>query len=274
NEKRIRALFQPGLCRPRRPGPGHPATGRPPRAQVALAEAQTRRDQTNMRYSVIVSPVSGVVVSRNVDIGQTVAASFQTPTLFTIAQDLKRMQIDTAVAEADVGGVRVNQAVSFSVDAFPERNFRGVVRQIRLNSQVQQNVVTYDVVIDVDNQDEALLPGMTAFVNIVVAEKRNVLRLPQAALRYKPAGEAPAGGRKEGGGKKPQGGEKTVYRLQDGQPTAVPVRLGIGDGKFVELTEGSLQEGDNLVAEELQPRKPGDAPAAGGSRAEPAARSA
>lgn len=233
-------------------------------AQVALAEAQMRRDQTNMRFSVIVSPVSGVVVSRNVDMGQTVAASFQTPTLFTIAQDLKRMQIDTAVAEADVGGVRVGQNVHFSVDAFPERNFQGVVRQIRLNSQVQQNVVTYDVVIDVDNADEALLPGMTAFVNIAVAERHNVLRVPLAALRYKPADDYPTRPRKTA---EIKAGEKTIYRMEQDRASPVTVRIGIADGKFAEILDAPLQEGENLIAEDLQSRKRDIAPGSSGSGA-------
>ena len=157
------------------------------RSQVASAIGQLKRDQANKGYTIIKSPVSGVVVSRNVDIGQTVAASFQTPTLFTIAQDLKRMQIDTSVAEADVGGIRVNQTVNFTVDAFPDRVFQGKVFRIRLDSKVLQNVVTYDVVISVNNPEEILLPGMTAFVNIVIDEKNDILKLPLAALKFRPA---------------------------------------------------------------------------------------
>lgn len=225
------------------------------KAQVAAAKAQVYRDETNLRYSVIVSPVSGVVVSRNVDVGQTVAASFQTPTLFIIAQDLKKMQIDTTVAEADVGKTKVGQSVHFAVDAFPGRDFVGIVRQVRLNSQVLQNVVTYNVVIDVDNPEEILMPGMTAFVSIVVDERKNVLKLPLAALRYEPEEGAKAHKPKE---KK----EKAVYRLQDGIPAAVPVRIGISDGKFAELVEGDLKEGDALVTEDL--RKQGGQARGGG----------
>jgi HlyD family secretion protein len=234
------------------------------RAQVAAATAQVKRDETNLRYSVIVSPVSGIVVSRNVDVGQTVAASFQTPTLFAIAQDLKRMQIDTTVAEADVGGVKVGQTANFTVDAFPGREFHGKVRQIRLNSQVLQNVVTYNVVIDVANPEEILLPGMTAFVNIVVAERADVLRIPAAALRFRPAGE--------GQSHKPAGpGEKTVYRLEQGRAVPVPVKTGIGDSKFTEVLAGDLHPGDALVVEDLSKARPGQAtgtagaPGAGGS---------
>ncbi|MCX7178310.1 MAG: efflux RND transporter periplasmic adaptor subunit, partial [Proteobacteria bacterium] len=153
------------------------------RAQVELVSAQLQKDNTNLGYSVIRSPVSGVVVSREVDIGQTVAASFQTPTLFKIAQDLSKMQIDSSFAEADVGNIKVGQSVNFRVDAFPNRSFRGAVRQVRLNPTTQQNVVTYDVVIAVDNPDQSLMPGMTAYVNIVVAQRQGALLLPNAALR-------------------------------------------------------------------------------------------
>ncbi len=225
------------------------------RAQTDAAAAQVRRDRTNLGYTVITSPVAGVVVSRSVDIGQTVAASFQTPTLFTIAQDLKRMQIDTTVAEADVGGIRVGQAARFTVDAFRERAFRGAVRQIRLNSQILQNVVTYNVVIDVANPEELLLPGMTAFVSIVLAERRNVVRLPLAALRYRPGGDA----------RRPQPEGQTVYRLENERAVAVKVRTGIADARFAELSAGELNEGDELIVGEAAP-KDADTPPGGGFR--------
>jgi HlyD family secretion protein len=163
-------------------------------AQRDLALAQLDRDRTNLGYTVIRSPVSGVVVSREIDVGQTVAASFQTPTLFKIAQDLAKMQIDSSFAEADVGRIRVDQPVRFTVDAFPDRVFSGAVRQVRLNPTTVQNVVTYDVVVGVDNPDQILLPGMTAYVNVVLSEKKNVLTVPNAALRFRPPGvDAPSG---------------------------------------------------------------------------------
>jgi len=249
NERRARALFGQDYIARAELDQAIQALGAA-RAQVAAATAQVHRDETNLRYSVIVSPVSGVVVSRNVDVGQTVAASFQTPTLFSIAQDLKRMQIYTTVAEADVGKAKVGQTVHFTVDAFPGRDFIGTVRQIRLNSQVLQNVVTYNVVIDVDNPEEILLPGMTAFVNIVVDERKNVLKLPLAALRYEPTE-----GAEEKKASKPK--EKAVYRLEEGNPIAVPVRTGIADGKFVELVEGNLKEGDTLVTEDQRKHQAG-----------------
>lgn len=212
------------------------------KSQVASAIGQLKRDKANKGYTIIRSPVSGVVVSRNVDIGQTVAASFQTPTLFTIAQDLKRMQIDTSVAEADVGGVRVNQVANFTVDAFPDRVFQGKVFRIRLDSKVLQNVVTYNVVINVNNPEEILLPGMTAFVNIVIDEKNDVMKLPLAALKFRPAGEASKPG-------------KIVYRLENNIAVAAPVQIGISDGKYAELTGGDLKESDSVILEDLNERK-------------------
>jgi HlyD family secretion protein len=180
-------------------------------------------------------------------VGQTVAASFQTPTLFTIAQDLKRMQIYTTVAEADVGGIRDGQPVKFTVDAFPSREFQGKVRQVRLNPQIQQNVVTYNVVIDVDNQEEILLPGMTAFVSIVIDERHDVLRLPLAALRFRPEGTG------EHGRGKPS--QQTVYRLREDKPAPVAIRTGITDGKAAELLGDDWRQGDEVIVEDLKEQK-------------------
>ena len=213
------------------------------KAQVDSAIGQLKRDKTNHGYTIIKSPVSGVVVSRNIDIGQTVAASFQTPTLFTIAQDLQRMQIDTSVAEADVGGIRVGQTVNFTVDAYPDRIFQGKVHRIRLDSKVLQNVVTYDVVIDVNNPEEILLPGMTAFVSIILEEKNDSLKLPLAALKFHPVG---------GGTIKPG---KNVYRLDNNTVLAVPVQIGITDGKYGELMGGDLKAGDSVILEDQSGRK-------------------
>jgi HlyD family secretion protein len=155
-------------------------------AQLKLAEAQLERDRINLRNSVIRSPISGVVVARSVDVGQTVAANFQTPTLFQIAQDLRQMQINTSIAEADVGSLQPNMPAAFTVDAYPDQRFQGRIRQIRLNPTIQQNVVTYNVVVDVDNADGRLLPGMTAYVSVNAAERKNVLRVPNAALSFQP----------------------------------------------------------------------------------------
>ncbi len=169
------------------------------RAQVDQINAQLVRDRTNLGYTIIRSPVSGVVVSRAVDLGQTVAASFSTPTLFQIAQDLRQMQIDTAFAEADIGSIKPGQPVQFTVDAFPNRNFTAAVKQVRLNATTAQNVVTYNVVVAVDNADSILLPSMTAYVGVVTAQRSNVLTVPNAALRFRPAG-TPAPGQAQGQG--------------------------------------------------------------------------
>ncbi|VVC83727.1 efflux RND transporter periplasmic adaptor subunit [Sideroxydans sp. CL21] len=237
------------------------------KAQLALAQAQMERDRTNMSYTVIRSPVSGVVVSRLVDVGQTVAASLQTPTLFQIAQDLSHMQIDTSYAEADVGNIRVGQQATFRVDAFPNRSFRGAVRQVRLNPTTQQNVVTYDVVVSVDNLDQVLMPGMTAYVNIVVAQRKDALRVPNAALRFRPgdAGPRPDKARNsgdsrpkdEGRGKDKDKGDTipmgTVYVLEKAQPKAVRLSVGITDNRMTEVLGGEIKEGDAVVVEDRQP---------------------
>lgn len=232
------------------------------RAQVALVQAQLAKDRTNLDYSVIRSPVTGVVVSREVDVGQTVAASLQTPTLFKIAQDLAKMQIDSSYAEADVGSIRVGQPATFRVDAFPNRIFHGAVRQVRLNPTTQQNVVTYDVVIGVDNPEQILMPGMTAYVNILVAERKDVLRVPNAALRFHPA-EAPASktpGRNDkpreasrDGKGRPDGQSGTVYVLDNGQPKPLRVITGITDNRMTEIIDGELKEGDAVIVEDRQP---------------------
>jgi HlyD family secretion protein len=156
-------------------------------AQVAQTEAALRGAETNLRYTKIVSPVDGIVVSRSVDVGQTVAASFQTPTLFTIAQDLTKMQIDTNIDEADIGKITTGQDVEFNVDAYPDNTFHGIVDEIRIAPITVSNVVTYDVVVKVDNSDLKLKPGMTANVSIIVASKDGVLKIPNAALRFKPS---------------------------------------------------------------------------------------
>lgn len=225
-------------------------------AQLQAARATADKDKANLSYALIRSPVSGVVVDRSVDVGQTVAASLQTPTLFKIAQDLSKMQIDANFAEADIGSIRVGQTAHFNVDAFPNRSFEGVVRQIRLNPTNQQNVVTYDVVIDVDNPGQILMPGMTAYVSIAVAERNNVLSLPNAALRFKPA-NPDAKSTESNGGSKTKPGNKSagfsgkVYVLRDGKPVSVSVTLGITDNRRTEIIDGSLKAGDEVIVGEV-----------------------
>jgi HlyD family secretion protein len=264
-------------------------------AQVSQIEAQLRLAETNLRYTKIISPVDGTVVSRNVDVGQTVAASFTTPTLFTIARDLTKMQVDTNVDEADVGRVALDQKVEFSVDAYPDRIFHGTVSQIRIAPITVQNVVTYDVVITVDNEDLKLKPGMTANVSIIVANKSGVLKIPNAALRFRPSdkdlgksagappvkeGAPPQGsanaGRAQGRSGAGQGGPSSggpagqrsyaLWILEQGQPKRVPVTMGISDGMFTEITGGDLKEGQEVIVESLSGAKKSGAAQQGAPR--------
>lgn len=234
-------------------------------ATVSAAEGsvvQTRgaysQAQTNLKYSTIKSPVDGIVVSRNVDVGQTVAASFQTPTLFTIAQDLTKMEIDTSVDEADISRIRVGQPVSFTVDSYPESRFTGRVSQIRNAPVVTQNVVTYVVVVSVDNKELKLKPGMTANVTIETDRKENVLKIPAAALRFRPKGAPVA--KEKGAGAEPQKAKKgpgqQVYILNaEKKPVAVPIRTGVSNDGQVELVEGSLRENDEVIVEQVSSQK-------------------
>ena len=221
-------------------------------AQLQLTRAAVEKDQANLAYTVIRSPVAGVVVDRSVDVGQTVAASLQTPTLFKIAQDLAKMQIDASFAEADIGNIRVGQKVRFTVDAFAGRNFKGEVRQIRLSPTIQSNVVTYDVVVNVDNPEQILMPGMTAYVSIAVEERKDALLVPNAALRFKPANAEPV--KNTGGDKAAKGGKPkrdafsgTVYVLQGGALVPLSVTLGITDNRNTEIVGGDLKVGDQIV---------------------------
>jgi len=216
-------------------------------AQVQQARAQVTRDQTNLGFSVIRSPVDGTVIDRQVDVGQTVAASFQTPTLFKIGKDLTRMQIDSTVSEADIGQVKVGQPVKFLVDAFPDAEYRGAVRQVRLNAKTEQNVVTYNVVVDVANPDLALMPGMTANLRVLVETRPNVLRVATTALRFRPVDSANEGGHK------PRG--SAVYVLADGKPKRVAVKTGISDKAFTEIISGQLKPGDPVIVADLTVKK-------------------
>jgi HlyD family secretion protein len=235
-------------------------------AQVELVKAQVDRDKTNLRYTVIRSPISGIVVARNVELGQTVAASFNTPTLFQIAKDLAQMQIETSIAEADIGGIKEGLPARFRVDAFPGQFFRGVVNQVRLNPTIQSNVVSYTVIVSANNAEGRLKPGMTAFVQITANRREGVLRVPNAALRFRPpadpaqadkSGSAP---KASGGGSSPAGGGRDparrdagsrVYRLVDGKLTPVQIRTGVADATYTEVLEGAIAEGDKLVTRDL-----------------------
>jgi HlyD family secretion protein len=240
-------------------------------AQVKQKEAAVAVARTNLNYTVIRSPIDGTVVARNVDVGQTVAASLQAPTVFTIAQDLAKMQVYAKVDESDVGRIRVSQPVTFKVDAFPKEVFKGIVSQIRMNPTTVQNVVTYDAIIDFANPELKLFPGMTAYVTIPVASAENVVKLPNAALRFKPPlppdtvralyakygidiekqpDEAPvarADARRE-----PRVAERAVVWKPLGNEDIEPVEvaLGITDHAYTEVTRvirGEVKPGDDVV---------------------------
>ena len=239
-------------------------------AQVAQSKAAADKDRVNLAYTTIRSPVSGIVVDRVVDLGQTVAASLQTPVLIKIAQDLSEMRIDSNFAEADIGSIKEGQKVGFTVDAFPNRSFQGEVQQIRLNATTQQNVVTYNVRVSLTNPEQILLPGMTAYVNIAVQSRQDVLLVPNAALRFKPAdlptteqskpatGEARPNGQIPGtgggkAGKKRDTASGTVYIVDNGELKPVSVQLGITDNRNTEVVGGDLKPGDKVVAGENTP---------------------
>jgi len=272
------------------------------KAEVSRAAANLKQARTNLGYATIISPVDGVVLSRAVELGQTVASSLQAPTLFTIAEDLARMQIDTAVAEGDVGALKDGMKATFTVDAFPGKNFNGVVRQVRNAPTTTQGVVTYDAVIDVDNSDLALRPGMTTNVTFVLEQVENAIKIPNAALRFKPTRDQMmaifdkfgggrgsggsgmgSGGRGRGGngGNSGQGGggngppnagggsggprgeggwagggdrekdpsRKQLWKLVDGKPKMIRVKVGLTDGSSTQLVEGDIQPGDQLITE-------------------------
>jgi HlyD family secretion protein len=260
------------------------------------AKAAFNQARVNLGYATIVSPINGVVISRNVDVGQTVAASLQAPTLFTIAEDLGKMQVHAAVSEADVGRLAGQMPATFVVDAFPNERFKGIIRQIRDAPQTLQNVVTYDAVIDVDNPDHRLKPGMTANVTFVYAERKNVLRIPTAALRFRPPEPLLAGGvdaplvkkhkkdkkksvmptavaaeREEAPGAEgeeatevpsspsPDVAKRSVWVLRGDRLAEVAVEVGVADGSKVEVRSGGLQEGDVVVTDAVSKAERADA---------------
>ncbi|MEY2561683.1 MAG: HlyD family secretion protein [Verrucomicrobiota bacterium] len=235
-------------------------------ANVKIKEGALEKAKADLDHCTITSPIDGIVISRNVDVGQTVAASLQAPVIFTIANDLSKMQIDANVAEADVGGVEIDQNVEFTVDAFPARTFQGKVVQVRNAPITVQNVVTYDTVIGVSNPDSKLKPGMTANVSIVAAHRDDALKIPNGALRFRMPDQTPSasaaprrdpsagGGRSPGPGGKPGGNrserrvERTVTVLPAGasKPVSATIKTGISDGVATEVLEG-LKEGDRVV---------------------------
>lgn len=257
------------------------------KANLAQAKAALERAQVNLRYATIKAPISGVVISRDVDVGQTVAASLSAPTIFTIAQDLRKMQVEANVDEADIGSVKESQVVTFRVDAFPDQQFAGVVSQVRLKPIVNQNVVTYAVIISVDNPDQKLMPGMTATVSIEVAKSEDVVRVPLLALRFTPPQDildkiekekqaAPedtvaqpsssprqeGGGWEQGGQRRRPGGEMAgrqgrgprgqvsmdrVWVMENGKMRPVMIRKGLQDSRYAEIFGERLKEGEEVV---------------------------
>lgn len=252
-------------------------------SMVAIKRAQLERANVDLNRCTITAPIDGIVISRAVDVGQTVAASLQAPIIFTIANDLRKMQIDANVAEADVGNVAVGQEVEFTVDAFPYLPFRGKVAQVRNAPITVQNVVTYDTVIEVNNDELKLKPGMTANVSISIAQRDATLKLPNAALRFRPPEPAkpgtpnastPGEKRTRGGGGPPREksppAARTVYALRGGAPDPVQVKLGISDGIFTEILEG-LSENDVVITgmvapASASPAQPSGNPLSGGRR--------
>ena len=221
---------------------------------VQLDRALVSTAKVNLGYTNIVSPVDGTVVARSITVGQTVAASFQTPTLFLIATDLTRMQVDTNVSESDIGTIKDGDPADFTVEAFPGQTFHGSVVQVRQAPQVVQNVVTYDAVVSVANPNFMLKPGMTATVNIITAQRKDVVRIPDQALRYSPgglSGPASAGGTTEGqllaAAAAPGGRPARVWVLRQSRPAAVAVHVGLDDGRYSELMSGELRPGEQVI---------------------------
>jgi HlyD family secretion protein len=244
-------------------------------AQVAQKRAAVEVARTNVDHTIIRSPIDGVVVARSIDVGQTVAASLQAPTLFTIAQDLTKMQVYAKTDESDVGQIKAGAAITFKVDAFPKDTFTGRVSQVRMNPTTVQNVVTYDTIIDFDNPDMKLFPGMTAYVTIPVANATNALKVPNAALRFRPATDTnakPANATANNGQQRRSGSNDlslaTVYKTDaKGQLTPVRVKLGITDHTFTEVAQvlsGELKSGDEVATGSAQTQKASTASAAPG----------
>ena len=224
-----------------------------------VAKLRYEKSKINLNYAYINSPVAGTVISRNVDEGQTVAASFSTPTLFTIAEDLSKMQIETSISEADIGLIKNNKGlkISFTVDAYKDKIFKVNIRQIRLNSTMESNVVVYNVIIDIDNNEELLLPGMTAYVSIVIDSVENVLRIPNTTLRFKATKEIrQAMGMDEMtqkekdqlSNKYSEGNFAYIYVLENGKPKAILVEKGISDITYTEIKSNEIREGMTVLS--------------------------
>jgi HlyD family secretion protein len=252
--------------------------------RVEQMAASLNQAQVNLAFTTITSPIDGIVVSRSVDVGQTVAASLSAPTLFVLAEDLAKMQVDASVAEADIGKLSAGMNARFTVDAYPSDKFKGKVRQIRNSPTTVQNVVTYDAVIDVDNAELKLKPGMTANITFIYAEKNDAVRVPNAALRFKPpteiaapagSGEADAGGggqRTRGQRQRETSDKRTVWVMRGTTPTAVQIQTGVTDGTMTEVIGEAVREGDVVITDSTggtqstSTSAPGGQPPPGGMR--------
>ncbi len=228
------------------------------RARVIQAKAQLERESRNLLYSQIISPIDGVIIKREIDVGQTVAASFQTPTLFKIARNLNEMQIEALVSEADIGNIKPGQPVEFQVDAYPERFFKGSVNLVRLEPEIEQNVVSYKVIVNVENSEGFLLPGMTAQALISVTKRENVLLIPVASLRFNPP-ESLSYIDNYKNFKKTQDSKKSsndsIFTIsKDGDIEKLRISTGLSDGRFVEVVEG-LKEFDEVIVRKKQGSK-------------------
>ena len=267
-------------------------------AAVSQSQASLNQSQVDLGHTVITAPIDGVVLARNVDVGQTVAASLQAPVLFVIANDLDEMQVNASIDEADIGRVKAGQGVTFRVDAFPDQAFKGRLEQVRLQPVVAQNVVTYNTIVAVDNKGQRLMPGMTATVSVIIEERKDAVRVPAAALRFRPEGFEAGRGTGGGGGRvrpaseggrpsgEPSAGVERASQTEgrgrderggggrsglvflpgpDGRPEPQRVRLGVSDGRFVEVVDG-LAEGQKVITgveEGGRSRAPGPAPSGG-----------
>jgi HlyD family secretion protein len=228
-------------------------------ADIAVARAELAMQETDLTQTRILSPVDGIVLKRDAEPGQTVASSLQAPVLFTLAEDLARMQLEAAVDEADIGQVKTGQTASFTVDAYPGKSFPAVIETIEYSPKVTDNVVTYKAVLIVDNRDLLLRPGMTATAQIVTEKVENALAVPSAALRYQPPREAKSQGfsvtnlfiprmpRSERGQAPSADGERTLHILENGVPVPVKVKAGVSDGKLTEIVSGEIKEGDQII---------------------------
>jgi len=209
-------------------------------AQVKQAEAALNSAEIDLHYTKIISPVDGIVVSKVVEVGQTVAASFQTPTLFNVAEDLTKMQIEASIVEADIARVKEGQKAEFSVDGYPDEIFIGKVTQVRNEAITTSNVVTYEVIIEIDNSEQKLKPGMTANVEIITAEKENVLLAPNKALRFFMEDEA---------GQTQRYQDKGIWIMQNGTPTRISIKTGVSDDEQTEISGNGINEGSEIILE-------------------------